>query len=115
MPLVNGHLGGAIVEVAGFFLLAGATSLSSLLVGLAVIVTGFAFVNPSLNSLLSRRSDPARQGGILGIGQSISSLARILADEFRADLELDPADDNAFLREFYENPARFALPTQLTE
>ena len=35
-------------------------------------------MTPSLNSLLSRWSDPTKQGGILGIGQSISALARIL-------------------------------------
>ena len=33
---------------------------------------------PSLNSLISRRSDPAQQGGVLGVTQSVSSLARIL-------------------------------------
>ncbi|HEX4148515.1 MAG TPA: hypothetical protein VHY20_05990, partial [Pirellulales bacterium] len=32
----------------------------------------------SLNALISRRSDPARQGSVLGVAQSISSLARIL-------------------------------------
>ena len=36
-------------------------------------------MTPSVNSLISRRSDPAKQGGILGVTQSISSLARILA------------------------------------
>jgi hypothetical protein len=35
-------------------------------------------MTPSLNSLLSRRSNPARQGAILGVGQSTSALARIL-------------------------------------
>lgn len=72
--------GGAIVEIAGFVLLSQAAmhvSLPLLLLGLAVVVSGFAFITPSLNSLLSRWSDPAKQGGILGIGQSISSLARI--------------------------------------
>jgi MFS transporter, DHA1 family, tetracycline resistance protein len=72
--------GGALVEIAGFVLLAQAatrTSLTMLLVGLAVVVSGFAFITPSLNSLLSRWSDPRKQGGILGVGQSISSLARI--------------------------------------
>ena len=28
--------------------------------------------------MLSRRSDPAKQGGVLGLGQSVSSLARII-------------------------------------
>jgi MFS family permease len=73
--------GGAIVEVVGFVVLSRAAvhpSLATLLTGLAIVVVGFAFVTPSLNSLLSRWSDPAKQGGILGIGQSISALARIL-------------------------------------
>ncbi|HEV3138339.1 MAG TPA: MFS transporter, partial [Pirellulales bacterium] len=68
---------GTLVEIVGFLILARAAShasLSLLLVGLAVVVSGFAFITPSLNSLLSRWSDPTKQGGILGIGQSISSL-----------------------------------------
>ncbi|HEY2893443.1 MAG TPA: MFS transporter [Pirellulales bacterium] len=71
---------GAVTEIVGFALLAQAAnhvSMPLLLGGLAVVVSGFAFITPSLNSLLSRWSDPAKQGGILGIGQSISSLARI--------------------------------------
>ena len=35
-------------------------------------------MNPSLQSLISRRSDPAQQGGILGLAQSASTLSRIL-------------------------------------
>ena len=42
-----------------------------------MVVVGFAFMMPSLNSLISRRSDPAEQGGVLGVSQSVSSLARI--------------------------------------
>ena len=45
---------------------------------LAVAVFGFAFVTPSLQALISRRSDPARQGEVLGVNQSFSALARIL-------------------------------------
>ena len=45
---------------------------------LAVIVSGFAFMTPSVNSLISRRSDPAKQGAILGVGQSVNALARII-------------------------------------
>ncbi len=74
-------IAGTLVEIVGFVLLARAAthaSLGMLLGGLAVVVTGFAFITPSLNSLLSRWSDPTKQGGILGIGQSIASLARIV-------------------------------------
>ena len=72
---------GAVLEVFGFLLLVWVThhySLAGLLAALAVTVSGFAFITPSLNSLISRRSDPAKQCAILGLGQSISSLARIL-------------------------------------
>jgi MFS family permease len=72
---------GTLVEIAGFVVLAQAASRPSLalmLAGLAIVVTGFAFLTPSLNALLSRWSDPTKQGGILGVGQSMSSLARIL-------------------------------------
>jgi MFS family permease len=41
-------------------------------------VIGFAFVNPSVSALVSKRSDPARQGEVLGVNQSFASLGRIL-------------------------------------
>ena len=41
-------------------------------------VCGFAFMTPSVQSLISRRSDPERQGEILGVNQSFAALARIL-------------------------------------
>lgn len=72
---------GAIAEVVGFAWLASSLANPSqavLLGSLSVIVVGFAFITPSLNALISRRSDPAKQGGVLGLAQSVSSLARIL-------------------------------------
>lgn len=44
----------------------------------AVAVFGFAFVNPSISSLVSKRADPARQGEVQGVNQSFASLGRIL-------------------------------------
>ncbi len=72
---------GAVLEIVGLALLAAAhrgASLPLLLLALGVIVGGFACITPSLNSLLSRWSDPTQQGGVLGLGQSVSALARIL-------------------------------------
>jgi MFS family permease len=72
---------GSIAEVVGFGLLASSVASAShvvLFCILALIVVGFSMVTPSLNALLSRRSDPARQGSVLGVAQSVSSLARIL-------------------------------------
>ncbi|MGE5192283.1 MAG: MFS transporter [Deltaproteobacteria bacterium] len=45
---------------------------------LPVAVIGFSAVTPSLQSLLSRHTSASEQGGILGLGQSIAALARIL-------------------------------------
>ena len=71
---------GALIEVVGFGLTLAAISQGStglLYVALGVVVMGFSFMQPNLNAMLSRRSDPERQGMILGVGQSVSSLARI--------------------------------------
>ncbi|MGL6095858.1 MAG: MFS transporter [Fimbriiglobus sp.] len=46
--------------------------------GVTVAVFGFAFVNPSISSLVSRRADPARQGEVLGVNQAFAALGRIL-------------------------------------
>jgi len=55
---------------------AGLTSL--LYGGLTVAVMGYAFLTPSAQALISRRTDAERQGEILGVNQSAASLARIL-------------------------------------
>jgi MFS family permease len=73
-------IAGALIEVVGFGLLALAASQASmpLLFGaLAVIVAGYSCLQPSLYSLLSRWTDAAQQGQVLGVGQSVSALARI--------------------------------------
>ncbi len=71
----------ALMEVAGFATMLVAVHKASpqvLIVALTIVVVGFAFLQPSLNALISRRSDPAKQGSILGVSQSVASLARIL-------------------------------------
>jgi hypothetical protein len=80
-------LAGSVLAIIGFLLLAWATnpqapSFNLLLVAMAIEVIGFALVNPSLQSLISRRSDPDQQGAILGLSQSMSSLSRILGPVF---------------------------------
>ena len=49
-----------------------------LLVSLTVAVIGFALLTPSAQALVSRRSDPEKQGEILGVNQSASAMARIV-------------------------------------
>ena len=60
--------GGRLPAVEGLFYVAA-----------AVAVVGFAFVNPSVSALISRHTDPERQGEVLGVNQSFASLGRILS------------------------------------
>jgi MFS transporter, DHA1 family, tetracycline resistance protein len=72
---------GALLQVIGFVTAIASiyqTSPPLLMAALAVITAGAGLMQPSLNSLLSRRSDPERQGVILGVGQSVNAMARIL-------------------------------------
>jgi len=48
------------------------------------------------------------------IGAGKTSLARQLAEHMDAEMLLEQPEDNPFLPRFYDDMARFALPTQLT-
>ncbi len=74
-------LAGGVATILGFALLVVALQVGQLwllMIASAIEVTGFALLNPSLQSLISRRSNPVKQGGILGVSQSTSSLARVV-------------------------------------
>lgn len=45
----------------------------------AVLMFGFGLASPSLSHLISVNTDKEDQGGVLGVNQSISSLARVVA------------------------------------
>ena len=49
--------------------------------------------------------------GPIGVGKS--SLAKRLAEQLNADTLMENAADNPFLPRFYQDPKRYALPTQL--
>jgi MFS family permease len=75
------------VGVAGLgalsWLAAGQSASQEALMGLlfaslAAAVVGFAFLTPSAQALVSRRTDVDKQGEILGVNQSAAALARIL-------------------------------------
>jgi len=63
-------------------------ALGWLMLASAIEVSGLALVFPAVQSLISRRSDPAQQGGILGAAESISSIARITGVVFGVRLYL---------------------------
>ena len=73
---------GAVSYAATENLLSGELLLVWVLASLTFAVVGFAFLTPSAQALISRRSDPEKQGEILGVNQSASALARILGPIF---------------------------------
>jgi len=87
---------GLLLMALGLILLGGVTwlretiawgaVLALMLVSMTVAVVGFAFLTPSAQALVSRRSDPAKQGEVLGVNQSAASLARILGPFFGLSL-----------------------------
>jgi MFS transporter, DHA1 family, tetracycline resistance protein len=97
LAIVNGVLVGRLVPVlgerrliplaigligAGLFALPGAHSLPMLLAVCGTLAVGMGFNNPSLTSAVSRLSDPAEQGGMLGLAQSLAALGRIVGPAF---------------------------------
>jgi DHA1 family tetracycline resistance protein-like MFS transporter len=64
----------------------GGWHLPALFAALTSAVVGFAFLTPSAQALISRRSSADRQGEILGVNQSASALARILGPVFGVTL-----------------------------
>ena len=44
----------------------------------AVLAIGLGLIQPSLNSLISRRAGRDEQGQVLGVTQSVGSLARVI-------------------------------------
>ena len=73
-------LGGTAVMIAGLLLIGFAGkngSVTQLFMVLPIAVVGFSAVTPSLQALLSLRTSADMQGEVLGLGQSMSALARI--------------------------------------
>jgi len=60
---------------------------------------------------MDRRSGYIAIEGPIGVGKT--SLARLLATEFKARLVLEEVEENPFLARFYENADKYALPVQL--
>jgi MFS family permease len=63
----------------GFALLAAAHNVSYLLVAIALLTFGSAILRPSLTSLITQRAARHRQGMVIGLMQSLMSIAQIIA------------------------------------
>lgn len=62
----------------GFLGVGWAPDMPTLLVALAVLAVGFGGSLPAIHSLMSREAPAHLQGSILGLGQSVGSVARVL-------------------------------------
>jgi multidrug resistance protein len=64
--------------VAGMLLISLSQSVPVLLTGLALLAIGYGGALPSLLGLISRVAPDDLRGGVLGVGQSVGSMARIV-------------------------------------
>ncbi len=64
--------------VAGMVLISLSQSVGVLLMGLALLAIGYGGALPSLLGLVSRVAPDDLRGGVLGVGQSVGSMARIV-------------------------------------
>lgn len=69
---------GALLLAVGLLLLSMDQTVLYLATVAPLSVLGFGMVTPSVNALLSRRTPADEQGGVMGISQSLQSLARIV-------------------------------------
>lgn len=66
------------IVALGLLMIPATGNVPALLVSQAVLAVGMGFNGPALMSLVSRFSAPEDQGGVMGLTQSLKSLARIV-------------------------------------
>jgi DHA1 family tetracycline resistance protein-like MFS transporter len=71
-------LGGLVLLMIGLVAVPFARTLAELAGAFAALAIGLGLVQPALNSLISRRAGGGEQGQVLGVTQSVGSLARIV-------------------------------------
>lgn len=71
-------IAGSVIIAVGLFAVALSHSLVEVLVATGLLAIGMGLLSPSVSSLVSREAGTSERGGIMGVSQSASSLARIL-------------------------------------
>lgn len=69
---------GSVLVAIGLLLTVFIKNVSGLYVAMTFLAAGTSIINPSNQSLTSKLADPEKVGGVLGVGQSLSTLGRIL-------------------------------------
>ena len=67
-----------LVLAAGLAIVPFAPTVPMLLFACGLLAVGMGFHSPSIMALISRRADADTQGGVLGLSQSLASLARVV-------------------------------------
>lgn len=73
---------GAFFGILGFFTLPLATNFQQMLVSTIPLILGISFLNPSINSVISRTVPGHKQGEVMGISQGLASLMRVFGPLF---------------------------------
>lgn len=73
---------GLLFSGLGLILVIFSSELASLLIATGIYSIGSGLVNPSLNTLISKRTPPDRQGAVMGVLGSYNSLGRIAGPPF---------------------------------
>jgi DHA1 family tetracycline resistance protein-like MFS transporter len=69
---------GLALIAAGLLIIPLARELPPLILSMSCLALGMGAMQPSLNSLISRRAGSGEQGEVLGVAQSVASLSRVL-------------------------------------
>jgi MFS transporter, DHA1 family, tetracycline resistance protein len=90
-------LGGLVMIAFGLLVLPFARELTVLIVALTGLALGMGAMQPSLNSLISRRAGVEEQGEIMGLVQAVGSLSRVLGPLIAGSLFAALGRDSPFL------------------
>jgi MFS family permease len=88
---------GLVLLAIGLVIVPFARDLTVLGVAFAVLAIGLGLVQPALNSLISRRAGGSEQGQVLGVTQSVGSLARVIGPPLAGYLFADLSHSSPFL------------------
>lgn len=88
---------GLILLAIGLVIVPFSRDLGVLGVAFAVLAVGLGLTQPALNSLVSRRAGGGEQGQVLGVTQSVGSLARVIGPPLAGYLFADLGHSSPFL------------------
>jgi DHA1 family tetracycline resistance protein-like MFS transporter len=75
---INLVIQGAAALALGMLLIPFTHSLTALLGVMVIVAYGFSVITPSLNSLISLQIASGEQGGVMGVGRSVTTMARVI-------------------------------------